>query len=230
MLYPDGNLLHTWRAGQARQPAFLEDYAALILGLLSLYQADQDLQWFSTAETLTHQMVGKFEDEAGGFFNTSTDQETLIVRPKDLQDNAIPSGNALASRALLEMAAFTDIGEYYDQAVRPFASLQETFIKYPTAFAYWLQAFDFSLGPTRQIAILWPEGDQTHEDFIRFLYKQYLPGMVLAAGPYPAAEQAPALLHNRPLSAYKTTVFVCQSFVCKLPVTSLEGLADQLSQ
>jgi hypothetical protein len=229
-LRPAGNLNHSWRAGQARQPSFLEDYAALILGLISLYQADQDNRWFSLAETLTHQMVEKFKDESGGFYNTSRDQDALIVRPKDLQDNAIPSGNALACMALLEMAAFTGAEEWADLAVRPFAALQETLIKYPTAFAYWLQALDFSIGPTRQIALLWPADDQTHQDFLAFLSKQYLPGVVIAASPYPPVEKSPELLRNRPLTGNKTTVFVCEGFVCKLPVTSLAELAGQLSQ
>ena len=229
-LLPEGHLKHTWRANRAHQPAFLEDYAGLILGLLSLYQANQDTRWFSIAATLTRQMVDKFKDEAGGFFNTSREQEALIVRPKDLQDNAIPSGNALACLALLEMAAFTDTGEWVDLALRPFAGLQETMVKYPTAFAYWLQALDFYLGPTRQIALLWPAGDQAHLDFLRFLWKQYLPGAILAASPYPPADDAPDLLRNRPLTGNKTTVFICQGFVCKLPVTSVAELADQLSQ
>jgi len=228
-LLPDGKLLHSWRAGQARQPAFLEDYAALILGLVSLYQTDQDNRWFSLAETLTNQMVEKFKDEAGGFFNTSLDQAALIVRPKDLQDNAIPSGNALACMALLQMSALTGVGDWFDLALRSFTAVQANLIKYPTAFAYWLQALDFSTGPTRQIALLWPAGDQTHQDFLLFLWKQYLPGVVLAASAYPPLEKSPELLHDRPLTGNKTTVFVCQGFVCKLPVTSVADLAEQLS-
>jgi uncharacterized protein len=228
-LYTDGNLKHTWRAGRAHQPAFLEDYAGLVLGLLSLYQADQDNRWFSIAETLTHQMVEKFKDDAGGFYNTSRDQDALIVRPKDLQDNAIPSGNALACMALLEMAAISGAGEWVDLAVKPLAAFQETLVKYPTAFAYWLQALDFSLGPTRQIALLWPAGDQTHQDFLRLLWKQYLPGIVLAASPYPPVEKAPQLLRDRLLTGNKTTVFVCEGFACKLPVTTVQDFADQLS-
>ncbi len=222
-------LQHTWRAGQARQPAFLEDYAALILALLSLYQTGQDNHWFSIAASLARQMVDKFADAAGGFFNTSRDQAALIVRPKDLQDNAIPSGNALACMALLQMAAFTGQEEWVDLATRPLAALQDTLVKYPTAFAYWLQALDFSSGPTRQIALLWPAGDQTHQDFLRYLWEHYQPGAVVAASPYPPVENSPELLRDRPLTANRTTAFVCQGFVCQLPVTSVADLAGQLS-
>ncbi len=229
-LFTGESLQHTWRVGQARQPAFLEDYAGLILALLSLYQTGQDNRWFSIAGTLTRQMVDKFADEAGGFFNTSRDQAALIVRPKDLQDNAIPSGNALACMALLEMAAFSGENEWADLATRPLAALPETLIKYPTAFAYWLQALDFSIGPIRQIALLWPAEDQAHQDFLRFVWTHYQPGVVVAASPYPPAEKAPELLRDRPLTANRTTVFVCQGFVCKLPVTTVAELGEQLSQ
>jgi uncharacterized protein len=231
VLFSGENLLHTWRAGQARQPAFLDDYAGLIQGLLSLYQTDQDLRWFSTAEILTRQMIEKFKDEAGGFYNTSRDQVALIVRPKDMQDNAIPSGNALAARALLEMAAFSDNGEWVDLAVKPLAALQELMVKYPASFAYWLQALDFSIGPTRQIALLWPAEDlRGGTEFLRFLSRHYRPDTILAASLYPPAAHAPALLNNRPLLENKTTVFVCQNFACKLPVTSVDELAAQLAQ
>ena len=229
-LFSAGSLKHTWRAGQARQAAFLEDFAGLVLGLLSLYQTDQDTRWFSIAETLTRQMIDQFSDDSGGFYNTSREQNALIVRPKDLQDNAIPSGNALACRALLEMAAFTDTGKWVDLAAQSLATLQEIITKYPTAFAYWLQALDFYNGRTRQIAMLWPEGDQNHAAFLRFVWQQYRPNVILAASPFPPGEQTPALLHHRPLTANQATVFVCENSACKLPVTTLEELAAQLAE
>ncbi len=119
--------------------------------------------------------------------------------------------------------------EWDGLATRPLAALQDTLVKYPTAFAYWLQALDFSSGPTRQIALLWPAGDLTHLDFLRFLWEHYQPDAVVAASPYPPVENSPELLRDRPLTDNRTTVFVCQGFVCKLPVTSVAELADQLS-
>ncbi len=90
-----------WRRDQARQNAYLEDYAALIQGLLALYQSDPDPTWFRSALSLADHMVAHFRDPQGGFFDTSDDQETLLVRPKDVQDNATPSGGSLAAGALL---------------------------------------------------------------------------------------------------------------------------------
>ncbi len=111
-LCPQGSLRHAWRAGQAGREVFLEDYAALILGLLALYQADFNPRWFEQAGRLAAQMLARFSDPQGGFFDTPSDAQTVLVRPKDLQDNATPSGNALAAQALLKLAAFTGREEY----------------------------------------------------------------------------------------------------------------------
>ena len=115
-LCPEGSLRHAWRAGQAGREVFLEDYAALILGLLALYQADFNPRWFQQAEKLAAQMLERFSDPQGGFFDTPADAETVLTRPKDLQDNATPSGNALAAQALLKLAAFTGSEQYRARA------------------------------------------------------------------------------------------------------------------
>jgi uncharacterized protein YyaL (SSP411 family) len=105
-LYVDDRLLRSWRDGKAKHNAYLEDYAALILALLSLYQSDLDAKWYSTALKLADEMVQHFSDPKGGFFDTRDDHESLLVRPKDIQDNATPSGSALAVTALLELSAY----------------------------------------------------------------------------------------------------------------------------
>ncbi|MCC6568813.1 MAG: thioredoxin domain-containing protein, partial [Anaerolineales bacterium] len=109
-LRPNGKLKHSWRGEKTTGEVFLEDYAALILGLLELYQTDFNDRWFSAAKELADEMIEQFNDPAGGFFDTSKHGEALLLRPKDTQDNATPSGNALACEALLKLAAFTDEG------------------------------------------------------------------------------------------------------------------------
>ena len=86
----------------------------------------------------------------------------LVIRPKDLQDNATPSGNALACEALLKMAAFTDNGAYRDLAEKSLKSIAEAAVRHPTAFARWLSAADFALGNVKQVAVL---GDAGNENF-----------------------------------------------------------------
>ncbi|HEY5728987.1 MAG TPA: thioredoxin domain-containing protein, partial [Anaerolineales bacterium] len=133
-LRPDGRLKHSWRDGKTTNEVFLEDYAALILGLLELYQTDFNNKWFSFATELASEMLEFFEDPNGGFFDTSKDGEALLLRPKDVQDNATPSGNALACEALLKLAEFTGEGRYRDIAEKSLGLVVNMATRYPTAF------------------------------------------------------------------------------------------------
>lgn len=225
-LRPDGKLHRSWRDGQVTQEVFLEDYATLILGLLELYQTDFDNRWFSAAMELADEMIERFSDPAGGFFDTPTNGESLLVRPKDIQDNATPSGNALACEALLKLAAFTDKGEYRDRAEQSLWLVSEYALKYPTGFARWLSAVDFAHGPVKQVAIL-GEGEAA-EALVQTVRSAYRPNVVVAAPPYPPADDSPALLHNRPLVEGRPTAYVCEGFVCRQPVTDVDDLLKQL--
>ncbi len=165
-LVKDGQLYRSWRAGQARHTAYLEDYAALILALLELYQADFDPAWFGWAVRLSTDMETGFQDPNGGFFDVRSGQTGLLVRPKDLQDNATPSGNAQACLALLMLSEYTGVHTVRAQLEQLLGTLRDAFLKYPNAFAFWLQALDFAVGPIQQVALLWPEGQPAPHDFI----------------------------------------------------------------
>ncbi len=225
-LRPDGKLHRSWRDGQVMQGVFLEDYAALILGLLELYQTDFENRWFSAAVELADEMIQRFSDPAGGFFDTPVDGQSLLVRPKDIQDNATPSGNALACEALLKLAAFTDKGEYRDRAEQSLWLVSDYALKYPTGFARWLSAVDFAHGPVKQVAIL-GEGEAA-EALIQAVRSAYRPNVIVAASPYPPADDSPALLHDRPLVDGRPTAYVCEGFVCRQPVTDVDDLLRQL--
>lgn len=225
-LRSDGKLHRSWRDGQVTQEVFLEDYAALILGLLELYQIDFDNRWFKAALELADEMIERFSDPAGGFFDTPDDSESLLVRPKDIQDNATPSGNALACEALLKLAAFTDKGEYRDRAEQSLWLVSEYALKYPTGFARWLSAMDFAHGPVKQVAIL-GEGEAA-EALIQAVRSAYRPNVIVAASSYPPADGSPALLHDRPLMEGRSTAYVCEGFVCRQPVTDVDALLKQL--
>jgi uncharacterized protein len=227
-MHSSDRLLRSWRAGTAHHNAFLQDYAALIIALLSLYQTDQDLRWYQEAVKLAEEMKLHFKDENGGFFDTRADQNDLIVRPKEYQDNPIPSGNALAAKALLLLSAFS--GETQDQAdvETLIAALQNGFTQHPTAFAYWLQCADFSIGPVYQVALLWPEHQDSYEEFKQAMNRLYRPRSILAASAYPLPENAPLLLHDRPVVNDTATAYVCQGFVCQQPVTSAADFETHL--
>ena len=223
-----GKLRRSWREGKVTNEVFLEDYAALILGLIELYQTDFNNKWFTAAKELAEQMIELFNDPNGGFFDTAKDSQDLLLRPKDLQDNATPSGNALACEALLKLAAFTDDGKYRDLAERSLGLIAGMVTQYPTAFSRWLSAADFALGNVKQIAVVHEAGGNQERELIRFIQSTYRPNIIVAASPYPPSEDAPALLMDRPLKDGKPTVYVCEGFVCKNPVASISEIEELL--
>jgi uncharacterized protein YyaL (SSP411 family) len=227
-LRPNGKLKHSWRDGKTTDEVFLEDYAALILGLLELYQTDFNNRWFASAKELADEMIELFSDPAGGFFDTSKDGEVLLLRPKDVQDNATPSGNALACEALLKLAAFTDEGRYRDLAEQSLRLVVGMAVRYPTAFARWLSAADFALGNGKQVAVMVEADVESASELIRVVQSTFDPNRIVAASTYPPSDDAPALLKDRPLKNGQTTVYVCENFVCKNPVTTIPELQELL--
>ena len=229
-LRPNGQLRRVWRNGSTTDAVFLEDYAALILGLLELYQTDFDHKWFKSAIELTDEMIEKFNDPDGGFFDTPHDGETLLIRPKDISDNATPSGNALACEALLKLAAYTDNGKYRDLAEQALAIMGDSALRYPLGFARWLSAAENAQGNMKQIAVLGEAGEENFERLLKVIRAEYRPGVVVAASTYPPPKDAPALLQDRTLIDGKATAYVCEGFVCKQPTTDMEIFADQIKK
>ncbi|MGC1378922.1 MAG: thioredoxin domain-containing protein [Anaerolineales bacterium] len=227
-LYVDGRLLRSWRAGQAKHNAYLEDYAGLIHALLALYQSDPNPAWYTAALKLADEMVAHYADSHGGFFDTRDDHETLLIRPKDIQDNATPSGNALAATTLLELAAYGDRPAWRNLAEDMLAAILDSALRYPTAFAQWLCAADFAVGPTREVAIVGDPGDAKTQALLKALWKSYRPRQVAAISADPPESGAPALLRERPLLNNQPTAYICQGFVCLQPVNSPDEVEVQL--
>lgn len=227
-LRPNGKLKRSWRQGKITNEVFLEDYAALILGLLELYQTDFQTRWFVSAQELAEEMIDLFNDPTGGFFDTSREGEELLVRPKDLQDNATPSGNALACDALLRLAAFTDNGKYRDLAERSLGLIANHALRYPTSFGRWLSAADFALANVKQVAVMYGAEQEEARVLLQNIQMTYRPNMIVAASPHPTFENAPTLLMDRPLKDRKPTVYVCEGFVCKMPVNTISDLQGLL--
>ena len=228
-LYVTDRLRRSWRDGQAKHNAYLEDYAGLILALVALYQSDPNREWYTTALIYADEMVAHFTDPNGGFFDTRDDHEALLVRPKDIQDNATPSGNALAAMALLQLATYGDRTKWRDTAEAMLASIQNALLRYPTSFAQWLSAADFSIGPTREVAILGELEDAKTQALVRTLWKSYRPRQVAALSAFPPGPGSPVLLIDRPLLNNEPTAYVCQGFVCLRPVNSPEEMEMQLT-
>ncbi|MFN4218072.1 MAG: thioredoxin domain-containing protein [Candidatus Bipolaricaulia bacterium] len=146
-LCQDGGLQRSYKDGQAKLNAYLEDYAFFVIGLLDLYEADPDPQWIEKTKSLSTTMIEKFWDEhAGGFFFTSTDHEPLPVRPKSFYDGATPSGNSAAAFALLRLAEMTNDKTLRAKAEQTLHLCHDFMEQAPQALCYMLSALDFYLG------------------------------------------------------------------------------------
>src|SRR5947209_6400726 len=169
MRRPDGALHRTWKPGHtARLNGYLEDYANVADGLVALYEATFDARWLTAATSLADIILERFADtENGGFFDTSSDHEVLISRPKDLFDNATPSGNAVAADVLLRLALLTGKEEYERAARGVLERLSDPMARYPLGFARSLSALDFLFGRPKEIAIVGQPGASDTETLLR---------------------------------------------------------------
>lgn len=225
----DGRLFRAWRQGETSQPGYLEDYGALILGLLSLYQTDDQVKWYRTARTLTEDMLDLFYDPQEGFFDTGHDHEKLLYRPQEIQDNATPSGSSLAATALLLMAGYEINLDWHDIAADMIESQLELYKRQPVGFGQWLQAADLELGPLQEIAIVGPESDRSRQMLVDLMWDTYRPRAIGAVSDLPVSDQAPTVLHDRPMQDGNATAYICQGTLCKPPITDPESLQAELT-
>jgi hypothetical protein len=224
----DGRLKRSWKDGRAVGEGVLEDYAHLGEGLLALYEATFDERWFVAARDLADQILAHFADPAGGFFDTADDHERLVTRPRDPQDNAVPSGGSMAAMLLLKLAALTGEGRYREAAELAIGTVTTYVADYPTGFANWLTAIDFALAPVVEIAIVGDiDATDTHH-LLKPVQQGFRPNQVLAASPAPERSAVP-LLANRVAIDGKPTVYVCRNFACRLPVTDPKALLAELA-
>jgi uncharacterized protein YyaL (SSP411 family) len=218
----EGRLLRTYRDGEAKLNAYLEDHAFLLEALITLYEASFDPRWYSEARALADTIVERFaDDENGGFFETSVDHEQLLARRKDLEDHPIPSANASAAYGLLRLAALTGEAQYEERAVGVLRLLHELAAKHPNAFGHLLQALDFHLASVQEVALV---GDDTTA-LARVVRGRFRPHLVLAGG---AADGVPLLQDRTPVNG-RPAAYVCEHFACKAPVTQPEELERLLS-
>jgi len=230
LLGPDGRLGRSWKDGRATGQGVLEDYANLAEGLLALYEATFDERWFTTARSLVDAILERFSDPDGGFFDTASDHERLVTRPKDIQDNATPSGGSVATVVLLRLAAFTGDARYRAAAERALATVTGYTARYPTAFAMWLQAIDLSLAPVAEVAIVGDQADEATSALLAIASGGYEPNRVVALKRDDDASSAVPLLEDRLRIGDRPTAYVCRDFACRLPVTEPDALRQQLAE
>jgi uncharacterized protein YyaL (SSP411 family) len=227
----DGRLLRAWRDGRTSGPAYLDDHALMSAACLDLYETTFDVRWFEEARSLADDLLRLFRDEeGGGFFDTGSDAEALVIRPKELFDNAVPAGSSVAAEVLQRLSLFTGDAAYESAGVSALRAVRDLLTRAPTGFGHALGALDLYVSAAKEIAI---SGDLDAKDtraLIGEVWRRYLPNAVLAAanpGDDRAAKAIPLLEGRQPVDG-GAAAYVCERFVCQRPVTEPEQLAASI--
>jgi hypothetical protein len=218
-------------------PGYLEDYALLADGLIALSHADGNPHWLNEAIRLADSMLALFWDKRENrFYDTASDHEELILRPRNVSDNATPSGNSVAVDILLRLAALTGNDTYWKCAEQVLTSFATSLQNVPAAFGRLLCAADFALAPVREVALVGNPESPDMQELMAIVQRPYRPNIVAAyrmvgdTPPHDMAEvDAIPLLKGRTMVNSKATAYVCQDFTCNQPITDAETLQQQLA-
>ena len=223
-LMPGDSVYRTWRDGQVGAPGLLADHSALALGFLAQYQTDFCLRWFDLAERLLDSVSRRFSGPDGELYDTAHDHETLILRPRSLEDSPTPCGSSMAALALLQLAGLTAEPRYRAQAEAILRQMPVAASQHPTGFASWLLATETALLPARQLAVIGQPDDPVLQRLTAAAWRRFEPQLVLAAG----EGARPALLKGRSMLDGAPTAYLCTDFSCQLPTTDPLELIRQL--
>lgn len=230
----DGKLLHSYKDGQARFNAYLDDYACLIDGLVDLFQATFDPRPLDEAVVLAEKMIALFyDDKSHGFYYTSHDHEELIARNKEAHDGSTPSGNSMAAWALLRLGRLCSRSDFEKTAVATLEFLSSILSQSPTAASQALLALDFLLGPTHEIAVV--DGTKSAEstEVLAALHRRFVPNKIVVRKLAGTTDESltPALaplLKGKSARQGAATIYICDHGTCGLPVVGVKGLEAAL--
>lgn len=224
MRQEDGRLWRTTFAGAApKLNGYLEDYAYLIDALVTLYETTFEQRWITSASELARVMIEQFWDNAeGGFFFTGKDHESLIARNKDPHDNATPSGNSMAVTGLLRLSKLTGDADLLDKGTRTLELFRGLMQRSPTAAGQMLNAFDFWLGPVKEMVIVGEASNPEVIDVMRHLRRPFRPHQVIAWKANDADDSLPLLKDRKAMGA--VTMYVCENFACQAPIVGMSEI------
>ena len=228
-------LRRSYRGAPSAVAAFAEDYSFFIQGLLDLYETSFDSQWLQLAEQLqTTQDRLFWDDKNGGYFTSTGDDPSILLRMKDDNDNAEPAASSIAARNLLRLAQMRDTKELRVRGQKTIAAFATALNRFPSALPQMLVALDFSLTKPKQVIIAGKRGAGDTRDLLDEVRRHYLPNTIVlladgGAGQKFLAERLEEVKEMKPIGG-KATAYVCENFACQAPVTSVEELRKLLSR
>ncbi|MDQ3957158.1 MAG: thioredoxin domain-containing protein [Actinomycetota bacterium] len=227
----DGRLMRSYRKSAVNHLGYCEDYAAVMEACLALYEATGNVRWMTEAKWAADEAIRLFLDaDAGGFFTTGSDAETLVMRPKDLFDNAVPAANSLLALELQRLAALTGERSYEDHAVGIIRLVRDIAARSPLGFGHLLGAVDLYTSGAVEVVIVGERGAPDTQALVERLLARWRPNTVRALVDEPVDEAARIvpLVQGRHRVDGRATAYVCRNGTCKMPVTEPDDLEEQL--
>ncbi len=225
----DGRLLRTFKDGQAKLNAYLDDYAFLLNAALDVYEIAFDAAWIAAARELADALLERFVDRArGGFFFTSADHEELVHRPKPAFDGSLPSGNAAAAMGFLRLYHYTGDARYLDAAEATLRCFGSAMQAQPFGFAFMIAAADFHARKPREVVVVGRPDDPRRAELLARLHRTYVPDKIVVGVDPDARERLP-IAEEKPQVDGRATVYVCHAYACSAPATDWDAVAPLLS-
>jgi hypothetical protein len=248
-------LTRRYRDGEAKYPAHLDDYAFLTQGLIDLYEAGFDIKWLEYAIALTETQNRLFWDlpreikrdepvrnvdsslshgvkTGGGFFDTSGEDETILLRTKEDYDGAEPAGNSIAALNLLRLSQMLDKQEWWDMAEQTLRLFGSRLQSAPHAMPQMLAAIDFSLDKPKQIIIAGKPDAPDTRAMLRAVHERFIPNkiLLLADGGEGQAYLSKSLsfIESMAMTDGKATAYICENYACQLPTTEVGVMVELL--
>jgi uncharacterized protein YyaL (SSP411 family) len=231
----NGKLMRRYRDGDVSFPAFLEDYAFFIWGLLEQYEATFEPRYIRLAIELNKEQVEDFWDgDRGGFYFTSKDSEEVLMRRREAYDGAVPSGNSVAMLNLVKLSRITGDSKLEDMAYSVGRAFSEKLSLTPMAYTFMMKAISFLKGPSYEIVIVGNPSSEDTSVMVRELNRRFIPNKVVLMipekeGPESVREIAEFTEHYHSLEGM-ATAYVCRNHECDLPTTNLEKMMDLLEK
>ncbi len=226
----DGRLLHSWRAGQARHPSSVDDYANLCRAALALHEATGDEDFLAQArDWITILDRHYWDEEGGGYFFAANDTKGLIARAKTAADSAVPAGNGTLVGVLTRLAILTGEEAYRRRAEAIVETFAGEVARNFFPLATLLNNIELLTKPL-QVAVAGNRGDPAFEALLRAVYGVSLPNRIVLAVPQGSSLPADNPAFGKALVDGKPAAYICEGPVCSLPVTDPNTLLETLAR
>ncbi|GGH80000.1 hypothetical protein HNQ91_004950 [Filimonas zeae] len=214
---------HTWKDGQVKFPAFLDDYSYLVQAYLKLQEVTGDADYLLKAKEVVEYLEEHFGDEEGGYFMfTHRDQQDIVLRKKEVYDGATPSGNAIMANNLYYLSIIFDNRNWQVRAEKMISGLGQAIVRYPTSFGCWALLLQAVVEGVHEVAVV----GENAAAIINELITHYIPVKIIQRSG--GSDQFFPLLENRKSGTGQTQIFLCKNYSCQRPVTSVKDFLGLL--